>query len=70
MATKTSLYDRNVCGPEALEMPGNVENHARIAAWWERAKLYAEAMDDLGRAVILKKNDDETWYLASVESKL
>ena len=51
-------------------MPGNVENHARIAAWWERAKLYAEAMDDLGRAVILKKNDDETWYLASVESKL
>lgn len=65
--TKLSIYDRNICGPDALEIADSMRNDPTIAAWWSRVKLYAEAMHELNRAVILHRTEEGVWYLSSVE---
>jgi hypothetical protein len=69
VAISESLYDRDVCGPDALEISESMQNTQGIAAWWEKVKLYAEAMEPLNRAVLLKRNDG-VWYLSSVPDRV
>jgi hypothetical protein len=68
-ASSETLYDRDVCAPEALEISEGMQNSQNIAAWWERVKLYAEAMEALDRAVLLKRSDG-VWYLSSVSEQI
>jgi hypothetical protein len=65
------ITDRNVCGPEVLEIRDGMQNSQEIAAWWGRVKLYAEAMHALDRVVTLHHVEDERyWYLASIEAEV
>lgn len=63
-----SIYERNVVGPSALEIGSDMRNPALIAAWWERVKLYTEAMEALDRVVLIHRAA-ATWYLSSAESQ-
>ena len=62
-----SLYDRNVCGPEALEVAEHPTD-AQLRQWWDRTKVYTQAMCSLDRVTMLCYVPDELkFYLASVE---
>lgn len=66
-----AIGDYDCIGPDALEIPDALRNEKEIAAWWERAKLYATAMEPLGRAVLLRfSSDEQSWYVASVPNDL
>ena len=68
--TDLTLYDQNVVGPTALTLAGAMRNETHIKEWWERAKLYVEAMRALDRVVMICYDpDEETYYLASVEER-
>ena len=63
-----TLYDVNVCGPDGLGISGIMENQNTIADWWKKSKLYAEAMQSLGRVTMLCLDPDaDNWYWASVD---
>ena len=62
-----SLHNMNTIGPEELELEDQMRNEKEIAAWWGRVKLYAKAMHELDRVVMLHHIADENrWYLSSI----
>lgn len=67
-----ALYEENTVGPiERLSISDGMQNERTVAAWWERAKLYAEAMRGLDRVTMLCYDpDDKNWYLASIPEEV
>ena len=66
-----TLYDVNVCGPDAVEIRGSMANEKEIAAWWRRVKDYADAMRQLNRVPMLCYDPDgDEWYFASVPDQV
>lgn len=67
VAVPESIHDSDVSAPDALTISGGMRNEKEIAAWWERVKLYAQAMHALDRAVLIKHiADEDIYYLSSV----
>lgn len=61
-----TLYDINVCGPDALDLAAHPTD-ATLRQWWDRAKVYTQAMVSLNRVTMLCYIPDEhKFYLASV----
>ncbi len=61
-----SLYDLNVCGPEALDIHDSASAR-EVDLWWQQAQMYAKSMVDVDRCVMLCRVEDEKkWYLASI----
>lgn len=64
---KATLYDANMVGPEALEV-GRYPTDAQLRQWWDRAKVYTDAMRGLDRVTMLCfDHDTNNYYLASIE---
>ncbi len=62
-----TIYDFHVAGPEALDVSVNPSADA-LRQWWDRAKVYAEAMRDLNRVTILGFDPErKVYWLSSVE---
>lgn len=71
MKRKIDLGERNVVAPDAIEIADGMRSQIHIGEWWEMVKLYAEAMNGLGRAVMLEfDHDSRKWYFASIEREI
>jgi hypothetical protein len=62
-----SIYDNDVPAPDELNISLDEKDPAFIADWFRRVVLFQEAMWSTGRAVLVKRVEDErVLYLSSV----
>ncbi len=65
-----NILDRDCIGPDELSIAGGMRNEKEVAAWWERVKLFARAMQPLNRTVLLREGSEGEWFVSSVPDEL
>lgn len=63
-----SIFDNEVVAPDDLGIAAKNGNEQAITAWFRRVVTYYESMEDLGRAVLLKRTEEGQMYLSSIPS--
>ena len=53
------IHDHDVCAPDALLISASPRNEKVLAAWFERVVFYVDAMQSLGRTVLIQNMDGE-----------
>ena len=70
MTRPVNILDRDCIGPDELTIAGGMRNEKEIAAWWGCVKLFARAMQPLGRTVLLREGSEGEWFVSSVPDNL
>lgn len=61
------LYTRDVVGPSSVAIDAGSREMLAVGEWFQRFALYVEAMNSIGRAVLVKLDDDGRLYASSIE---